>query len=63
MQHSNNVNWSEYTITSKAETKPMINDDKLFKLDGEDNIKILVKKHQVLACQQSAKIKVYCKFS
>jgi len=30
LQHSKDVNLPEYTITSKAEAKPMINDDKLF---------------------------------
>ena len=33
LEHSKDVNLSEYFITSKAEAKPMINDDKLFKLD------------------------------
>ena len=39
-----NVNLSEYFITSKANANKIINDDKLFKLDEVDNIKIFVTK-------------------
>ena len=56
LQHSKNVNLSEYTITSKAEAKPMINDDKLFKLDEVDNIKVLVTKAKGKKCSRCWKI-------
>ena len=38
------INLSEYFITSQAIVKPIIEDNKLFKLDGVDDIKVLVKK-------------------
>jgi len=56
LQHSKDVNLSEYIITSKAEAKPMINDDKLFKLDSVDNIKVLVKKAKGEKCPRCWKI-------
>ena len=50
------VDLSEYFITSKAEAKTMINDDKLFKLDGVDNVKVLVKKAKGNKCSRCWKI-------
>jgi len=56
LQHSKEVNLSEYTITSKAEAKPMTNDDKLFRLDNVDNVKVLVKKAEGEKCSRCWKI-------
>ncbi len=56
LQHSKDVNLPEYTITSKAEAKPMINDGKLFKLDSVDNVKVLVKKAKGEKCSRCWKI-------
>ena len=56
LQHTKDVNLSEYTITSKAVAKPMINDDKLFKLDNIDNVKVLVKKAKGEKCSRCWKI-------
>ena len=53
---TNDVDLSEYFITSKAERKPMIDDDKLFKLDGTDDIKVLVKKAKGEKCSRCWKI-------
>jgi len=50
------VNLSEYFITSKANAKPIINDNKLFKLDNEDNVKILVTKAKGKKCSRCWKI-------
>ena len=41
---------SEYFITSKAESKNMINDDNLFKLEEIENVKVLVKKAEGKKC-------------
>ena len=56
LQYCKDVNLSEYTITSKAEAEPMINDDKIFKLDNVDNIKVLVKKAKGEKCPRCWKI-------
>ena len=50
------VNLSEYFITSKANAKPIINDNKLFKLDNENNVKILVTKAKGKKCSRCWKI-------
>ena len=50
------VNLSEYFITSKANARPIINDDKLFKLDDVDNIKVLVTKAKGKKCSRCWKI-------
>ena len=50
------VDLSEYLITSKASAKPMINDDKLFKLKEVDNIKIFVTKAKGKKCSRCWKI-------
>ena len=50
------VNLSEYFITSKAKANPIINDNKLFKLDEVDNIKILVTKAEGKKCSRCWKI-------
>ena len=47
---------SEYFITSRAQARPLINDDKLFKLDEVDNIKVLVKKAEGKKCSRCWKI-------
>jgi len=51
-----NVNLSEYFIASKANANKIINDDKLFKLDEVDNIKILVTKAKGKKCSRCWKI-------
>ena len=51
-----NIDLSEYFITSKAEVKTMINDDKLFKLDEVDNVKVLIKKAKGSKCSRCWKI-------
>ena len=56
LQYCKDVNLSEYTITSKAEAIPMINDDKLFKLDSVDNVKVLVEKAKGEKCSRCWKI-------
>ena len=56
LKHSKNVNLSEYIITSKAEAKPMIIDDKLFKLDNVESVKVLVKKAKGEKCSRCWKI-------
>ena len=43
------IDLPEYFITSKVETKKTINDDKLFKLDEVDNVKVLVKKQKAIS--------------
>ena len=50
------INLSEYFITSKAIVKPIIEDNKLFKLDGVDDIKVLVKKAEGKKCSRCWKI-------
>jgi len=50
------VNLSEYFITSKASAMLMVNDDKLFKLDEVDNIKVLVTKAKGKKCSRCWKI-------
>ena len=50
------INLSEYFITSKAKAKPMINDNKLFKLDDVDNAKVLVTKAKGKKCSRCWKI-------
>ena len=50
------VNLSEYCITSKAEAKTIINDNKLFKLDDVNNVKVLVKKAKGEKCSRCWKI-------
>jgi len=51
-----NVNLSEYFITSNASAKPMINDDKLFKLEEVNNVKVLVTKAKGKKCSRCWKI-------
>ena len=50
------VDLPEYFITSKVEAKTTINDDKLFQLDGVDNVKVLVKKAKGNKCSRCWKI-------
>ena len=50
------IDLSEYFITSKVEAKTMIDDDKLFKLDEVDNVKVLVKKAKGKKCSRCWKI-------
>ena len=51
-----NVDLSEYFITSKAEAKPMVNNNKFFKLEGVDNITVSVKKAKGEKCSRCWKI-------
>ena len=50
------VDLPAYFITSKAEAKTTINDDKLFKLDEVDNVQVLVKKAKGNKCSRCWKI-------
>ena len=50
------VDLPEYFITSRVEAKKTINDDKLFKLDEVDNVKVLVKKAKGNKCSRCWKI-------
>ena len=50
------IDLSEYFITSKALAKPMVKDDKLFKLDGIENIKVLATKAKGKKCSRCWKI-------
>ena len=50
------VNLSEYFITSKANARPIIKDDKLFKLDEVDDIKVLITKAKGKKCPRCWKI-------
>ena len=50
------INLSEYFITSSAKVKPMVNNDKLFKLDNTVNVGILVKKALGKKCSRCWKI-------
>ena len=56
LQLVKDVDLPEYFITSKVETKKIINDDKLFKLDKVDNVKVLVKKAKGKKCSTCWKI-------
>jgi isoleucyl-tRNA synthetase len=50
------IDLSEYFITSKAKAKSMINDNKLFKLDEVENIKVFVTKAKGKKCSRCWKI-------
>ena len=50
------IDLSEYFITSKAEAKSMIDENKLFKLDNVDNVKVFVKKAIGEKCSRCWKI-------
>jgi len=50
------IDLPEYFITSKANTKKMINDDKLFKLETVENVKVSVKKAKGRKCSRCWKI-------
>jgi len=50
------VNLPEYFITSKVTITPMTNDEKLFKLEGIENIKASVKKAEGRKCSRCWKI-------
>ena len=50
------VDLPEFFITSKVETKTTIKDDKLFKLDEVDNVKVLIKKAKGNKCSRCWKI-------
>ena len=52
----NDINLSEFFITSKAEAKSMTNSDKFFKLEGIDGIAVLVKKAKGEKCSRCWKI-------
>ena len=56
LKFSKGVDLSEYFITSKAMANPLTDDDGLFKLDGVDNIKVLVKKAKGEKCSRCWKI-------
>ena len=51
-----NINLSECFITSRVEAKPMIDDDKLFKLDSIENVKVFVTKAKGKKCPRCWKI-------
>ena len=50
------INLSEYFISSNAKAKPMIDNDKLFKLDNIANVSVLVKKAKGEKCSRCWKI-------
>ena len=50
------VDLPEYFITSRVEAKTIIDNDKLFKLEGVDNIKVLVRKAKGEKCSRCWKI-------
>ena len=50
------IDLSEYFITSKVKAKSMINDNKLFKLDEVENIKVFVTKAKGKKCSRCWKI-------
>ncbi|HJO77124.1 MAG TPA: isoleucine--tRNA ligase [Pelagibacteraceae bacterium] len=56
LEVSSGVDLSEYFITSKAEAKPMTEDDNFFKLENIENIKVLVKKAKGEKCSRCWKI-------
>ena len=56
LKTTKDVDLSEYFITSKAQAKPMIKDDKLFKLGDVENVGVLVKKAQGKKCSRCWKI-------
>ena len=56
LKFSKGVDLPEYFITSKAMVNPLADDDGLFKLDGVDNIKVLVKKAKGEKCSRCWKI-------
>ena len=56
LKFSKDVDLTEYFITSKAMVNPLTDDDRLFKLDGMDNIKVLVKKAKGEKCSRCWKI-------
>ena len=47
---------SEYFISSNAKAKPMIDNDKLFKLENIANVSVLVKKAKGEKCSRCWKI-------
>ena len=50
------IDLSEYFITSKALAKPMIKDDKLFKINEIENVKVLATKAKGKKCSRCWKI-------
>jgi len=50
------INLSEYFITSKALAKPTVKDDKLFKLNEVENVKVLATKAKGKKCSRCWKI-------
>ena len=56
LKFTSDVDLSEYFITSKAVAKPLIDDNKLFKLDDVDGIKVLIKKAVGNKCNRCWKI-------
>ena len=51
-----NINLSEYFITSKAQTKKMISDSKIFKLEEISDVGVLVRKAKGEKCSRCWKI-------
>ena len=50
------INLSELFITSNAQAKSMINNDKFFKLEGTDDIAVSVKKAEGKKCTRCWKV-------
>jgi isoleucyl-tRNA synthetase len=50
------IDLSEYFITSKAQAKVMVNNNKLFRLENIENIAVLVKKAKGKKCSRCWKI-------
>jgi len=56
LEVSSGVDLSEYFITSKAEVKPMTEDNNFFKLKDIENVKVLVKRAKGEKCSRCWKI-------
>ena len=50
------VNLSDYFITSKAQAKPMIDNDELFNLEEVNGVRVVVKKAKGTKCSRCWKI-------
>ena len=56
LKHVDDINLSEYFITSKAHVKTMIDDDKIFKLEHIFNVGVIVKKAKGEKCSRCWKV-------
>jgi len=56
LELTKDIDLAEYFITSKATSKPIIKDDKLFKLEEVENVKVMVRKAKGKKCSKCWKI-------